>query len=264
MICFHIHGCHQQDRLYLIQQSTSTSTSMLATPMIICIRYNDPPWHQASSLLRSFIFDTMILWSSWYIFYSLHSSPLSHNEVLTLSGLQHLCLALVLWILALAEAWWRCWIRYHLLVHTSLEFCHLQPPHGWNDIVGGCALSSHGIYCPLPVRWLLDLDCCMRWSVVFFSSSNLFHKTSQPDPLLGCMHQCDVFCLCTQQQYDSLLFGAPWDHPNAEMERESGYWVPVLLTSPVCIAESFYHCFLLSSEGKPKIFHASEIVNDLF
>ena len=92
---FHIHGHHQQDRLYLIQWSTSTSTSMLATPMIICIWYNDPPRHQASSLPWSFIIDTTILWSSWYLFYSLHSSPSSHNEVLTSSGLQHLCLALV-------------------------------------------------------------------------------------------------------------------------------------------------------------------------
>ena len=64
--------------------------------MIICIQYNDPPRHQALSLPQLFIFDTTILWSSWCLFYSLHSSPLSHNKVLTLSRLQHLCLALAL------------------------------------------------------------------------------------------------------------------------------------------------------------------------
>ena len=63
--------------------------------MIICIWYNDPPRHQTPSLPQSFVFDTTTLWSSWCLFYSLHSSPSSHNKVLTLSGLQYLCLALV-------------------------------------------------------------------------------------------------------------------------------------------------------------------------
>ena len=263
---FHIHGCRQQDHLYLIQRSTS----MVTTPMIICIQYNDPPQHQAPSLPWSFIFDTMILWSSWCLFYSLHSSPLSHNKVLTSSRLQHLCLALVLSDLlkpndstnlvnlASAEAWWRCQICYHPSVRTSLEFFHLWPPHRWNDIIDRCASSSHGIYCPLPARWLLD--CRMRWWAVFLLLKSLSWNSSTRSPL----HLRDVLRLCTQQRNDSLLLQAPWDCPDAKMERESGYWMPVLLTSPVHIAESFYHHFFLSSKGKPKIFCASEIVNDLF
>ena len=104
---------HHHDRLYLIQWSVSTST--VATNRIVCIWYNDPHPHPCSPLPWSFIFDTMILlniklhhyhdhlysiqrllWSSWCLFYSLYSSPSSHNEVLTSSRLQHLCLALVL------------------------------------------------------------------------------------------------------------------------------------------------------------------------
>ena len=164
----HIHGHHQQHRLYLIQWPVSTS--MVTANSIICIWYNVPhPW---SPLLWSFVFDTMILWSSWCLSCSLHSSPSSQNEVLTSSGLQHLCLALAPSDLLkpndsmnLADAWWRCRICYHPSVCTSLEFFHLRLPHGWNDIADQCASSLHGIYCPLQVWWLLD--CHMRWWVVF-------------------------------------------------------------------------------------------------
>ena len=155
------------------------------------------------------------------------------------------------WILALAEAWWRCPRRYHVSVHTLLEFFHLRPPHRWNNIVGQCALSLHRIYCQRDGSLIVTWD----GERFFFSSSNLFHKTPQPDLLLGCMHLHNILRLCTWQWDDSLLI---WYHPDAEMEQESRYQIPVLLTSPVCIAESFYHRFLLSSEGKPKIFCGSE------
>ena len=278
-----------------IQYNNPLSLSMVATNRIICIWYNDPFPHPWSPPTGSFVFDTTIhinihihahhshdhlysiQWSSGHCDTS--STPYTHPHHPTTRSWPQAdfstyawlwcCLTSsspttprTWWILGSAEAWWRCWTCYHLSVHISLEFCHLWPPHGWNDIIGRCASFLHGIYCPLPADGSLIVAWDGEW--FFFSSLNLFHKTPKPDPLLGCMHLRDVFCLCTRQRYNSLLFGAPWDCPDTKMEQESGYWVPVLLTSPVCIAESFYQCFLLSSKGKPKIFRASEIVNDLF
>ena len=147
-IDIHIHARHCHDHSYLIQWSTLTP--MFVTTMIICIHYNDSPL-----LLHAHI----PIIPQWGPNLEWISAPRLGLSVVWAPQAQRLHK------FGLGRAWWRCQRHYCLSVCTSLEFCHLRPPHGWNDIIGWCALSLHGICCPLPARWLPD--CCMRWWAVF-------------------------------------------------------------------------------------------------